>query len=344
MRNFTKRAHKSLLALACAAASGTVMAGSLNTEFGDIQLSGGVSGGYVYGDSEMTRQNDQSRTMDFILGIDAATKDGRAEVSAGFGNLPAYVLMDHGIDEAGSGTDVLYSEVIVHPSDNWSLELGRVPSNVGFEDTIMFNNANVMESVQAIAQPGFFNAARLSYGNDDFTAYLEQGDEEFEAPSGATNSQSWSGGVMGSTGGIEYAVGYQGYAGLRTLLDVIVSGNIAGMDATVVIDRLKLEDAALASASDTNHAESVAIYLSGPSSGEFSFPIRIEAFNDHGNGIYEGAGKGNSLTITPTWNISENAFLRSDISYLKTDNKIFNDKGTMKDSRMGIALQAGYRL
>jgi len=338
------RAHKSVLALACAIASGSVLAGSLETEFGDVHVSGGASGGYVYGSSEITRKNDQSRLMDFLLGIDTSTRDGRAEISAGIGNLPAYALMDDGVDAAGSGTDVQYAEVIVHPSDNWTLELGKMPSNVGFEDTIMYNNANVMESVQAITQPGFFNAARLSYGNDDFSVYAEQGDEEYEAPSGAISGQSWSAGAMGSAGGVEYVVGYHGYAGLRTLFDLIVTGNVGGMDVTVAVDRLKLEDAALANPTDTNHAESVAIYLSGPTAGEFSFPIRIEAFDDHGNGLYRGAGKGNSLTITPTWNISENAFLRSDISYVKTDNQIFDDNGTFKDSRVGIALQAGYRL
>jgi len=344
MRCFKSRARTSLLALACSTIAGPALAGGINTEFSDIHLSGGASGGYVYGDSEMIRQNDQSRMMDFILGIDAATKDGRAEISAGIGNLPAYTLMDHGVDEAGSNTDIQYAEVIVHPSENWSLELGRVPSNVGFEDTIMFNNANVLESVQAIAQPGFFSAARLSYGTDDFSVYAEQGEEEFEAPSGATTGQSWSGGASGTAGSVEYAVGYHGYAGLRTLFDLILTSNIAGQDVTVVIDRLKLEDAALVSASDTNHAESVAVYVSGPSTGEFSFPIRLEAFDDHGNGIYEGAGKGNSLTITPTWNLSDNAFLRSEISYVKTDNKIFDDKGSLTDSRTSIAVQAGYRL
>lgn len=348
MRNLQQRTHKTFLALACAAITTPALAGSLETEFSDIRVSGGASGGYVYADSEITRQTDQSRLMDFLLGIDASTRDGRAEISAGVGILPAYALMDEGVDEAGSGAEVQYAEVIVHPSDSWTLELGKMPSNVGFEDTIMYNNANVMESVQAITQPGFFNAARLSYGNDNFSVYAEQGDEEYEAPSGATSGQSWSAGAMGSAGGVEYVVGYHGYAGLRTLFDLIVSGNVGGMDVTVAVDRLKLEDAALASPTDTNHAESIAIYVSGPTAGEFSFPIRIEAFDDHSNGLYGnsngGAGKGNSLTITPTWNISENAFLRSDISYLKTDNKIFNDKGTMKDSRMGIALQAGYRL
>jgi len=339
-----RKTKNTLLAIACSACSLPVLAGGVSTEFSDIQISGGASGGYVYADNEMTRQNDQSRLMDFLLGIDASTKDGKAAISAGIGILPAFALTDEGIDETGSGVEVQYAEVIIHPTEDWSLELGRMPSNVGFEDTIMYNNANVMESVQAITQPGFFNAARLNYGNDNFTVYVEQGDEEYEDFNAVVGSQSWSAGATGNVGGIEYVVGYNNYVGFRSLFDLILTTDVAGMEVTVAIDKLKIEDAALANPTDTNHAESIALYVSGPTSGDFSFPIRVEAFDDHGNGLYRGAGKGNSLTITPTWNISENAFLRSDISYMKTDNSIFDDKGTFTDSRLGIAVQAGYRL
>ncbi len=344
-----KQTKKTILALACSACTLPVFAGSVSTEFTDIQISGGASGGYVYSDSEMTRQNDQSRLMDFLLGIDASTKDGRAAISAGIGILPAFALMDEGVDETGNGAEVQYAEVIINPMDYWSLELGRMPSNVGFEDTIMYNNANVMESVQAITQPGFFNAARLNYGTDDFNVYVEQGDEEYVAPSGAAGSQSWSVGAMGTAAGVEYVVGYHNYTSLRSLFDLIVTGSVGDMEITFAYDQLQLEDAALASATDTDHAESIALYMSGLSVGGIDMPMRLEAFDDHGNGLYGnsngGAGKGNSFTITPTWNISENAFLRSDISYLQTDNSIFTDSnGGLTDNRFGIAVQAGYRL
>jgi hypothetical protein len=332
----------SAMALFSSAISLAANAGGLDTEFSDVHLSGGASGGYYAASNEVIRQNDQNRLSDFLLGVDAATKDERVELSAGLGILPGYSLLDHGVDEAGSGAEVQYAELLVHPVEGWTLEVGRMPSNIGFEDTVSFYNAHSMASVQATVQPGYFSATRLSYGNDAFTVYVEQGDEAYEAPSSVELSHSLAAGAMGEISGIEYAVGYQSYVDLRSMVDVVLSTNIAGMDVTLVADQLKLEDAALAAAGDTNHAESVAIYLSGPSFNGIDLPVRVETFNDHGNGLYEGAGKGSSVTVTPTWNLSEHAYLRTDFSFLSMENKILDDKGTPKDSRFMFVLQAGY--
>jgi len=318
--------------------------GGIDTEFSDVHFSGAVAGGYYASDQEVVRKNDQNRLSDFLLGIDVATADERVEMSAGVGILPSYSLLDHGVDSATSTAEVQYAMLAVHPLAGWTLELGRMPSNIGYEDTVSAYNAHSMGSVQATTQPGYFPATRLSYGNEAITVYLEQSDDSYEAPSGAITGQSWASGAMGEVGEVEYAIGYQSYVGLRSMFNLVLSTEIAGMDATLVYDRLKLDTAGLASATDKDTAQSIAIYLSGPTFDDISVPMRLEAFDDQGNGLYEGSGKGQSLTVTPTWNLSEHAYLRTDFSYLTMDNKILTGKNGPEDSRFMFVLQAGYRI
>jgi hypothetical protein len=337
--------QQSAVAMICTAMALPAFAeGGLDTEFTDVHISGAVAGGFYASDQELVRKNDQNRLSDFLLGLDAATADGRVEMSGAVGILPSYSLLDHGVDSTGSTAEVQYAMLAVHPVADWTLELGRMPSNIGYEDTVSAYNAHSVASVQATTQPGYFPATRLNYGNEAITVYLEQSDDSYDAPSGASTGQSWASGAMGEVGEIEYAVGYQSYVGLRSMFNLVLGTEIAGMDATLVYDRLKLDKAGLASPTDKDTAQSVAFYLSGPEFDDISVPVRLEVFDDQGNGLYEGSGKGQSLTVTPTWNLSEHAYLRTDFSYLTMDNKILTGKNGPEDSRFMFVLQAGYRI
>ena len=341
MQKNTHLVKQSFGALICSVITLTTYAkGGIDTEYADVHVTGGVAGGYYASNKEITHSNDQNRLSDFLFGIHAASKDERAEISAGIGILSSYSLLDHGVDTATSNADVQYATLAVHPLADLTFEVGRLSSNIGFEDTSSFLNAHSMGSVQSTTQPGYFPGTRLTYGNDTISVYAEQSDDAYDAPSGISKSESWAVGAMGAVGGIEYAVGYQTYVHLRSMFDLVLTGNLAGMDITFAVDRLQLTDKALAAAGDVDHAESVALYVSGPSFNNISIPARVEAFDDHGNGLYEGAGKGYSLTVTPTWNLSENSYIRTDFSYLKMDNKILGDA----DNRFMFVLQAGYRI
>ena len=332
---------QSLGILACSVISLAANAkGGIDTEYANVHVTGGASGGFYASNKEITPGNDQNRLSDFLFGLHAASKNELAEISAGIGILPSFSLLDHGVDETGSTAEIQYATLAAHPFANLTFEAGRISSNIGFENTPSFLNEHAMGSVQSTTQPGYFPGTRLSYGNDAITVYAERSDDAYEAPSGVSKSDSLAAGAMGTVAGVDYAVGYHTYRTLRSMFDLILTGNVAGMNMTFSVDYLKLTDKALATAGDTNHAESVALYASGPTFNKISIPVRVEAFNDHGNGLYEGAGQGFSLTVTPTWNMSENSYLRTDLSYLKSSNKILNGA----DNRFMFALQAGYRL
>lgn len=343
-----QRKHKvisrTIIALVGSATAVTASAkgGIIDTEFADLHFLGGASAGYYAGNNEVTRQNDQNRLSDFLLGMHASTEDKRAEVSAGIGILPSYSLLDHGVDNTTTTAEVQYATLVLHPLADLTIELGRISSNIGYENTPSYLNAHSVGSVQSTTQPGYYPGTRLTFGSDMVAVYVEQSDDSFEAPSAATTGQSWSTGVMGTLSDVEYVVGYQSYVDLRSMFDLILSGSLAGMDVTFSYDRLSLTNTAVKNAGDNKHAESVAIYLSGPTFNEISIPVRLEAFDDHGNNIYEGAGKGHSLTVTPTWNLSEHAYVRTDFSYIKMDNKILKNNTT--GNRFMFILQAGYRI
>jgi len=312
-------------------------AGGFITEFGDVEIAGGAAGGYYAADKDVTRKNDQNRLSDFLLSMDATSKDERVSLSAGIGIQPAYNLLDSGVVDENS-TDLQYATLAVHPLPDWTLELGLMPSNIGYEDTASFYNAHSIASVQSTMQPGYSPATRLTYGNDTISVYVEQKDDM-----DLDSNQAWATGAMGTMGNIEYAIGYQNISSSdissgRSLFELILSGNLAGMDVSFVFDQHKLTDAP----ADADHAESVALYFSGPSFDDISIPVRLESFNDHGTDIYGGSGNGQSLTVTPTWNLSENAYIRTDFSFMKVENNILDNNTA--DSRSMIVLQAGYRI
>ncbi|MBI3772944.1 MAG: outer membrane beta-barrel protein [Gammaproteobacteria bacterium] len=341
--------RSSVTLIACSMAASTAYAkGGIDTEYADIHITGGAAGGYYASNREVTRQNDQNRLSDFLLGIHAITKEEQVELSGGIGILPSYSLLDDGVDTAGNTTALQYATIAVHPVENLTLEMGRISSNVGYENTQSFLNAHSIGSVQSVAQPGYFPGTRLTYGNDALSAYVEQSDDTYTAPSAASTGHAWAAGAMGEVSGISYVVGYQNYSGLRTLTDVILSGKIMDMDVTFAYDRISLTEAALAAPTDKDHAESIALYFSGPTFDKVAIPFRLERFDDHGNGIYGNAngagGKGHSITITPTWNFTENAYIRTDFSYLKFENKILTDVNGLEDNRFMFVLQVGYKL
>ena len=283
-----------------------------------------------------------------MLGIHAITEEGQVELAGGIGILPGYTLLDDGVDTAGSTAEIQYATIAVHPVENLTLELGRISSDIGYESTMSFENAQSLGSVQSTAQPGYFPGTRLSYGTDALMVYLEQSDDSYDAPSGASTGQAWAAGAMGEVSGISYVIGFHNYSGLRSLIDLIISGKIAGMDVTFAYDYLSLTEAALAAPTDTDHAESADLYFSGPTFGKVTVPFRLEMFDDHDNGLYGNAngaaGKGYSATITPTWNFTENAYIRTDFSYVKFENNILADDNGLEDNRFMFVLQAGYKL
>jgi hypothetical protein len=149
---------------------------------------------------------------------------------------------------------------------------------------------------------------------------------------------------MGEISGINYAISYHSYVGVKSMIDLILGYKIADMDVAFSYDRHTLTDTALGGSGKINHAESATFYVSGPTFDKITVPVRLEAFDDHDNEIYGNTGKGHSVTVTPTWNFTDNAYIRTDFSYLKLKNKILVDGSNTVDNRFMFVLQAGYRL
>ena len=79
-------------------------------------------------------------------------------------------------------------------------------------------------------------------------------------------------------------------------------------------------------------------------------PIRIEYVDNgdsndgYGSGIYlTGKKSAWSFTVTPTYKPTKNTFARVEVSYVTTDQQVFNDdKGNNKDNRTTLAFEAGF--
>ena len=72
-------------------------------------------------------------------------------------------------------------------------------------------------------------------------------------------------------------------------------------------------------------------------------PRRVEYLSDGTSGIYYGVDTAYTLTVTPTYNYTENTFVRAEVSYVSSDNAVFADKdGLPEDTKTSFAVQAGY--
>ncbi len=318
-------------------ASATAFAGSVKTGAdGDLTLSGGASGGYFYGtgaipgDKNVLPADKGSFVVsDFLLNFASDdAKVGGVSFVAGFGQLSQVTILDPSGTNASAGSSLQYASLTYVPVSNLSLEAGLLATNVGAEVAPSYDNGNITLGALWNSQPLFYPGARASYAIGDTTVYAEVSDD-------GDNPKAFGAGVLGSAAGLDYALNYFLYNGKSSLVDVVLTGSVVGIDVGLNVDYTTLDDSAIDS------ALGVGVYVT-PSFGSVSVPVRVEYISDGNSGVY-GFDSGYTFAITPTINVSKNAFVRVELSVVSSKNEIFNDKdGKATGANTGAAFQMGY--
>ncbi len=323
-----------ILAASVAALVAPAAFGGTITTATDLKLGGGMTAGYFYTNNTGSSNEDNYQVSDFILELSAEPTEGVGFVGA-LGTMAAITVTDGGVGNTPYANDFQYGWLTVTPAEGITIEAGKLATRVGYEVAPSYGNAHATIAALWGGQPVYYPGVRLSYdASDSLGFYVEANNDEL----GTAKSAS-AVGVGGNVSGLDYSVSYYRYNGYKDLVDVIVATEIAGMPVAANIDYHMLEEAPAPGADDT--AYGVALYVT-PTIGAVEVPVRVEFLNDGTSGVF-GVDSATTFTITPTYRYTENSFVRAELSYVSSDNKIFSDdKGVAEDTKTSFAVQAGF--
>lgn len=330
--------RKSILAAAIAALTApAAFAGSI-TSTADINLAGGITGGYFYSTNTGSGTNAEYQVSDFLVELSGEATKGVGFVGA-FGTMAAVTVLDGGVGSAPVYPfDFQYGWLSVAANEKLTIDAGMLATNVGYEVAPSYDNAYASLGALWIAQPAFYPGVRASYDAGDLSFYAEASGDSAGGTLGSA-SAAWAAGLNGSAASVDYAVSYFNYNGYKGLLDVIVSSKLGGIPVAANFDFHILKEPTVAGGDD--NAFGFALYAT-PTFDKVDVPVRLEYLSDGNSGIY-GMDSGFTFTVTPTYKFSDNTFVRAEMSFVSSDNKIFvNDSGGAQDNKTSFAVQAGF--
>jgi hypothetical protein len=339
---------KLLLLTGAVAIPFAAQAGSLTVPSQDITLSGGIAGAYFY---NTDTKRDAYAVTDALIDLSTEAKPNAVSFDVGIGALAMNNLATSGgplTAIGGDGTDagsvaVQYGWISVMPVGGLKVDVGKLATNVGYEVAPGYGDANILRGLVWNAQPVYYTGARATYSMGGINVYAEA--NKNAAGSGAGSAA----GVNGSIGGINAALNVASTVNVKSIVDVILSAKLGGIDVAANIDYQTLAKAARTAGTDDN-AYAAALYASFPMGAQASLPVRVEYVSDGTSGIYGlgAAGASNTawtFTVTPTYNFSDSTFVRAEVALVTADKKstYADDKGALTDSNLIVGFQGGVR-
>jgi len=338
-QKFSKKILASAVTAICISTFGTssAMAGTLKVDNQDITLGGGAAAGvYTSSNNDTGSPSTNPLLSEFLVEISSDAKPGGLGFVGGFGNLSQLKVVTGTMYQTTPDNKLQYGSVSYMPVKGLKLEVGRIATNVGYELANTMNNAAITIAGLWGEQPVFYNGARLSYDMGGTTLYVDGVKDSDFFP---TTTTAYAAGILGSAGSIDYAVNDLNYQDQRNIFDVVASSTVGGVNLGVNIDYTTLNSKVTVSGQDSS-ALGVGFYVA-PKFGMIDLPIRIEYMDGGTSGVYYGMKTGETFTITPTYNISKSMYVRAEVSFVTSDQKIY--KNGTESSKTSGAFQMGYR-
>ena len=334
----------------------------LETGLKDTSLSLGASTGYFYASNSGTDDNgkdvsnDKFLVSNFMVGIDYNPENLPISFSGAYGGTATPSLFDAPNDADNQpDMDFEYADFTFSPYDYFSLELGLIAPNAGYEDTYTYNNKNITVGALAAQQPYNAYGTRATFSvNGLFDVYAgfyedRKDDEEYTIDDGAftgSPGNSWEAGISGSVMDADYTVYYYNVNNMRRLLGLVVEKTIGNVYIAFNTDYWKWNDKWDEYNNDDDDSIGVSLYISPKLTEHVELPLRIEYIDQGDSKIYTDSAKADDIfavTFTPTYNFSDSAYFRIEGAYINADDSFANNNGTSKDSRYYIASEFGLR-
>ncbi len=303
-----------------------------------LEIYGGVSAGYFFTTNEGSKDaNDAFQLTNAILGLKGEVGEG---VKLGF-DLAVGQSFQGTVDAPLSGSSaftdtygVIWGYITLKPIDRLSLDAGVLTTNVGYEVADTYSNPNILFGEVWWAQPFIYPGARATFDVAKNVSIYAEYNKQF-------NGDNFAIGSLGEVGGISYGITYFDYNDTdltdKNLIDLVLGYSLGGIDLGLNFDYQWLDKHEKISGQDDS-AYGLALYFT-PNLGNVSIPIRLEYFDSGTSNIYLDE-KGYTLTVTPTFKPTDNTFVRAELAYISTDNKVF--KGGTKDSKTTLSVELGF--
>ncbi|MCX7760449.1 MAG: porin [Hydrogenothermaceae bacterium] len=330
---------------------GVANAGQITVANSDITLSGAVTTGYFYSTNTDSNNHDSFKVSNFLVGLSSEAKDGGIGFTAGFGTVLLPTVYDGGLTDnkaiLSKNFGIIYGYLTYIPVKNLSIDAGLLTTNIGYELATSFTNPNITYGAVWYAQPLIYPGVRATYQVGDIKFYAEVSKDKgyVDGNSSLQTSGAYAVGSIGNILGVDYVVSYYDYTAYKNLVDIVLSKEVhKNLKLGLDFDYQWLDKTAKISGHD-DKGYGVALYLI-PQYDKFSTPIRLEYINDGSkgkeSGIYNYVSKAYTITVTPTYKPTKNSYIRAEVSYINSDNKIFADKnGNQKDTKSSAALELG---
>ena len=310
-----------------------------------LELYGGVTGAYLYTTNDNSGDAvDGFRLTNAVIGLTGSSEMMSFDLAIGTflapsvwdGGIPnTPISYTTGDSSTSDSMGLLWGYVTLSPFENVSVDAGLLTTNVGYEVINTYSNPNVTLGAVWYAQPVIYPGVRVTFeATEDISFYAEYNNDSINP-----RSEAFAVGSLGSFGDLSYALTYYDYTGFKNFVDVVLSYSIGSIDLGLNFDYQWLDDSAKQPGQDDS-AYGIALYFI-PNFGNISVPVRVEYFDEGTSGIYwGGADTGYTATITPTFKPSENTFVRAEVSYISTDNKVF--KNGTEDTKTTFAVELGF--
>jgi len=331
-------------------------AGQITVANSDIKVDGALTTGYFASNNTGSSNHDSFKVSNFILGLSSDAKDGGIGFNVGFGTVLLPTVYDGGLyDISGKPVDnkaiinksfgPIYAVLSYKPISGLTLDAGLLTTNIGYELATSFTNPNITYGAVWSAQPFIYPGARITYAVGDIKFYVEASKDKgySDGNTSLPTSGAYAVGSLGTLYGVNYAISYYDYTAYKNLVDIVLSKSINdNLDVGINFDYQWLDSKAKVSGNDSK-GYGVAGYII-PKFGNFSLPVRIEYVNDGSSSIYiSNASKAWTITATPTFRPTKNTYVRAEVSYVNSDEKIFIDNsGNPKDTKVSAAAEFGF--
>jgi hypothetical protein len=338
-----------------------VNAGQITVANNDIKIDGALTTGYFTSNNTGSSNHDSFKVSNFILGLSSDAKDGGIGFNVGFGTVLLPTVYDGGLVDnkaiINKSFGPIYAVLSYKPISSLTLDVGLLTTNIGYELATSFTNPNITYGAVWSAQSFIYPGARITYALGDIKFYAEASKDKGYS-NGSTSLQTSGAYAVGSLGtlyGVNYAISYYDYTAYKNLIDIIFSKSINdNLDVGINFDYQWLDNTVKRSEHDSK-GYGVAGYII-PKIGNFSLPVRIE-YVDGGSkgkesGIYGFIDNSNNqvniskawtVTTTPTFRPTKNTYIRAEVSYVNSNEKIFkNSSGNPKDTKVSAAAEFGF--
>jgi len=296
----------------------------------DLSISGGISGGLNFMMHPGFDQRAFNAQLDDFL-VEINTPDSNkspVDLYLGLGSISPQIVSPSVPSAQGTPltTGIQYGWFEYQLND-LNFSLGHIATKVGYESSISYQNKHISRGILWNAQPTYYPGARLTTKVANFEVYGE-------LTNAGPDRQAAAVGAGSQLAGLSYSFSYLNQKSGTDYVDVIVETKVANVDVGINFDYIKVN-------ANNNDAIGIAAYAA-LSLDNIEMPVRVEYGSDNTSGIFGGSDNALTFTATPTKWIDKKTYIRGELTFTSTKNKIFQDgDGDPKNSQFTLGTQIG---